>query len=740
MWTTARSLAARVTRGSLLGPMLLAGCAAAPEPFVQLSGTSGPVSWEIVDVSQTTVPGQEIRWGYTLIVRTDGSPIQFETLETGSDGGAEGIHVGPFVERLESHGRLVIHSSYTLQQNKMNSELFGNSALGRHLDAVRLFHRLTGKDLDGRPIRVDVRFTLDAGLGAQTGRRPAGSTAQRPDNATTEPTPGEPSAAGPASLAHERIGADATALERALLDDLRDGSLDRHSPLEAALIVSGARDRQELDALRRRFEATVAPIVARVNGLSTPAERAPALLGALHPARTSQTPLLREYALNATTLIDVIETGRYNCVSATIVFTLLATRVGLDAHPVLVPSHARAAVLIGGRQVPVEATEPYGFDPSEAERRQILRRFRADVDAAPSYADEQTTDVDYLALLGAVYTNVSTLRSNDGNVAAAAAVARRADLLLAPADRAVLSRFRIGLLNEMAVESSQRGRHAEAVTALEEARRLAIQADDVAFVDQSLTVVALAWINEIGDSADDATVLAFADRLAAESVARDEVRSYALRLVAYRETQRREWAAAVRDLREAAALTRIPASRDHVARELARAELVSVDELASEDAERAWQAYQALSSDGDDAELASARRQVAHRVAVARIQSLTDQRRCEDLEAPLALWREADPSADPDGASVTCHTRRGITLWDLREVHRATDDFRRAYRLAPRDPLTEQNLLAGLQRLIADRIRAGQCQDARPLIAEGRTVAPTDTWFERAAARCGQAP
>lgn len=419
-------------------------------------------------------------------------------------------------------------------------------------------------------------------------------------------------------------------------------------------------------------------------------------------------------------------------------FTLLAARVGLDAHPVLVPSHARAAVRIGGRQVPVEATEPYGFDPSEAERRQILRRFRADVDAAPSYAEEQATDVDFLALLGAVYTNTSTLRSRDGNVTAAAAIAGRADLFVAPADRAVLSRFWIGLLNEMAVESSSRGRRADAVSTLEEARRLATQPDDVAFLDQSLTAVALAWIHETAPSADDATVLAFSERLAAGSVARDETRSYALRLVAYRRTQRREWEAAVRDLREAATLTRIPESREHVARELARAELAYVNELASEDAERAWQAYQTLTRAGDEAELATARQHVAHRVAAARIGLLTDQRRCEDLEAPLALWKEADASADPDGAGAVCHTQRGVALWEQGERDRATDDFRRAYRLAPRDPVMERNLVAGLQRLVEDRIRDGRCPDARPLIAEGLSVAPADAWFQRAAARCGR--
>jgi len=52
----------------------------------------------------------------------------------------------------------------------------------------------------------------------------------------------------------------------------------------------------------------------------------------------------------------------------------------------------------------------------------------------------------------------------------------------------------------------------------------------------------------------------------------------------------------------------------------------------------------------------------------------------------------------------------------------------------------EQNLIAGLQRLIEDRVRAGRCPDAHPLIVEGRTVAPRNAWLQRAAARCGQAP
>ena len=737
MWGKARSALATLAPGSLLAPMLLAGCAASPEPFLQLSGTSGPVSWEIVDVTQSIAAGEEIRWDYTLILRSNGGAIAFETLESGSEGGGEGLHVSPFRERLEADGRLVLNSSYTLQRNKMSSQLFGNSLT--HLDGVRVFHRFTGKDQDARPVRVDVRFTLTSGLGTQASG--AASRSSAPPRSDAGPPAAGSSAAAHGSLAHERIGVDATPLERALLEDVRDGSLDSHSPLDAALIVGGARDRQELDAFRRRFEQKVAPIVARASGLSTPAERAAALLGALHPARTSQAPLLREYAVNATTLVDIIETGRYNCVSATIVFTILATRLGLDANPVLTPTHARAAVRVGGRRVPVETTEAYGYDPSEAERRQVLRRFRADVDAAPSYAEEQATDVNFLALLGVVYTNAATYRSRDRNVEAAAALAGRADLFLPPADRAVLNRVRISLLNELAVDNWKRGRLGDALDELQEARRLATPEDETAaFLDEGLTAVAIAWIRETEASSDDATILAFPDRLVTESPARNEVRSYSLRLVAYRQTQRGEWELALHNLQDAALLTRIPSDRDQVARDLARVELAYVDELATRDADRAWVAFQALPRAGGNDELDVTWRQVAHRVAFMRVRSLTSEQRCEELEAPLALWKAVDSDAEPDRAGAACHTQRGIARWNLGEIDRATDDFRRAYRLAPREPVMEQNLLAGLQRLVADRVRQGRCPDARPLIQEGLSLAPRDPWLQLVASTCGVVP
>jgi len=222
-------------------------------------------------------------------------------------------------------------------------------------------------------------------------------------------------------------------------------------------------------------------------------------------------------------------------------------------------------------------------------------------------------------------------------------------------------------------------------------------------------------------------VLAFSDRFVEGSVVKDEVRSFALRLVAHRRTQRAGWEPAVRDLREAAALTRITEYRDQIARDLAHIELRYIDDLASRDVERAWQALQALPRDGDDEELSGMRRLVNQRLVVARLRHLATEQRWEELEEPLALWGDLSDDADPD-------------LWRGGQLDRAADDFRRACRLAPREPAMEQNLLAALQRLIAGQVQEGRCQDARPLIAEGLSLAPNDPHFQRAATTCGPGP
>ena len=740
MWFPIRVLGTRLAASCLsCASMLIAGCASgSPQGIALLSGTSGPVSWEVVDVSQAGDPGWEIRWSYTLILRSAGAAIQFDTLETGTEGRSVegGVNKQPFAERLEAKGRLLINGSYAIQWGAFSGPTFENP------DGVQIFYRLSGKDAAGAPVRVDVRFRLDRGTGTRETKPRSAPVSTGPSR--RDPAPigrdNDPSS-GTERFAYERLGKNATALEEALLEDLRDGRLDHHSELDAALIVSGARDRSELDSLRRRFAEATASSVKRAAGLTAPRERAATLLAALHPSRTTESPLLREYASDATTLVDVIETGRYNCVSATIVFLLLARRSGLDGSAVLLPSHARAVVRIGGMRVPVEATHAFGFDPGEAELREIRRRFRVDVNVGPSYSDESETEVDLLALLGAIYTNVATYRSLQGDTSMALALARRADAFVAPAERVLLHRVRVGLLNETAITSMRLGRYEEAASALREATRLPVEDDTRTFLTETLTGVGLAWLDEIGPSADEAAVLTFSDRFSEWVAVRNEVHSFALRLLADRRTRRGEWELARADLQQAATLTRTTQHRDMIARELAGVELRYVNDLASSDIERAWQLFAALPHDADENdENSTFRRAVAQRLVVGHAWYLVEQERCEELDHSLALWRELDGQNDPDRMRANCHGRRGVRLWKIGEVDQAADELRRAYRLAPKEPPTEHNLVGVLQVLVDGRIRAGRCPEARPLIVEGLALAPDDPWFRRAATACASSP
>jgi tetratricopeptide (TPR) repeat protein len=72
---------------------------------------------------------------------------------------------------------------------------------------------------------------------------------------------------------------------------------------------------------------------------------------------------LKGYVENQTRLDEIINTGRYNCVSSAVLYAILATAAGLDVRGVMTRDHAFATVDTGTEIIDVETTNPYGFDP-----------------------------------------------------------------------------------------------------------------------------------------------------------------------------------------------------------------------------------------------------------------------------------------------------------------------------------------------------------------------------------------
>ncbi len=141
-----------------------------------------------------------------------------------------------------------------------------------------------------------------------------------------------------------------TSDEQHLLDDAHDGRWDDHSLLMAALIASGA-DQQQAAQATLTYERLKSALAQSVSPQDAPRNCAAALLRFLHHG-----VLRGGYDLRVTAIHDCLAGGRFNCVSATVLFNCLATEIGLEVQTLGYPNHARSVVIAEGRAIEVETT------------------------------------------------------------------------------------------------------------------------------------------------------------------------------------------------------------------------------------------------------------------------------------------------------------------------------------------------------------------------------------------------
>jgi tetratricopeptide (TPR) repeat protein len=146
-------------------------------------------------------------------------------------------------------------------------------------------------------------------------------------------------------------------LDERLLADAADGRLDEHTLFRAALVANGACDPRVVREYERRLDAWQAELAAAgVAGLP-PREQARAVLSFLH-----KRVLSGGYHLEASNVAETIETGRYNCVSSSVLFNALAERLGLPVAAVECPAHVFSRLLLAEEALDVETTCPEWFD------------------------------------------------------------------------------------------------------------------------------------------------------------------------------------------------------------------------------------------------------------------------------------------------------------------------------------------------------------------------------------------
>jgi hypothetical protein len=163
--------------------LFLAACATSPDGTApRLTGKSGSVAWEVVDMGRITrSDGMRLRWSYTIVLReTAGSAVQFESLEYGNlthSVATGGFRRSDFYRRIEAGKelRLSVVDSWGYSAAG-SSRQFGATA---ELSTMIVERRYIGKNVEGQPVVVPVRLELHRGSGRQS-RQPASSEGPLP--------------------------------------------------------------------------------------------------------------------------------------------------------------------------------------------------------------------------------------------------------------------------------------------------------------------------------------------------------------------------------------------------------------------------------------------------------------------------------------------------------------------------------------------------------------------------------
>ncbi|MGI5861364.1 MAG: hypothetical protein ACOX6T_04805 [Myxococcales bacterium] len=532
-----------------------------------------------------------------------------------------------------------------------------------------------------------------------------------------------------------------TYLERALLEDAADRRFEQLGSLDAALIAGGAIHPAELTRTREDLLARITAVVKTLP--REPAAAGRALLRALHEGSHKRPALLRSYDPEATSLLDILDTGRFNCVSATVLYLLAAERAGLVAHPVLMPSHARAELQITSRAtVTVETTSPRGFDPPPATQAQLAARMRPENpgNAVDLYSNEKGTRVDLPALLGATYLNRAIQARARGALATVEALERMAEPLATRQAASVLRQVRASTLSELAMNQLSKGKTLDALALFEEAARLAKGTPQEPIFLQNLIAVAQRHLQKLAAAGDEKPLLQFPDRFAAWPEVRREVASFAYQAAALRRGKLGDHRGMADLLREAAALGGRGEASARRNLELAEhnakaqrfnesiAKLERLRELGSRDPSAAW-AQLASVRTFDAPELERSRRELGVYLAARRAEEALDaQDGCAKLDAAVDDWIALldKPSIEPARMRAACRSKVGNRAFAAGRVSEALRWHREAHRLFPGDPVHARNLAACLGTLAKAKVQAGRCRDALPLLDKARKLAPQD--------------
>jgi tetratricopeptide (TPR) repeat protein len=302
-------------------------------------------------------------------------------------------------------------------------------------------------------------------------------------------------------------------LEERLFADEADGRLDEFSPLTAALVAGGVDD---LDSLHRYEEkAAVLADELRQSGRLTgsPRQQAEAVFEFLHGR------ILRGgYDLACTDLRRVLDDGRFNCVSATVLFNYLANAIGLECCGLEMPGHAMSRVSLSDGTLDVETTCPSWFHLKDDPQQQITVVAQT-IGTAASADRSKARGVSPIQLAAMIYYNRGVDLLTEKRFADAARVNAKA-LRLDPSNATARGNL-LATLNNWSIALGDSEHFADAVDLLRQG--LAMDAKFEAFA-QNYVHVHRQWVDYLCSEGRYAEAIDLLTRATAEMPDRDYLR------------------------------------------------------------------------------------------------------------------------------------------------------------------------------------------------------------------------
>jgi tetratricopeptide (TPR) repeat protein len=424
-------------------------------------------------------------------------------------------------------------------------------------------------------------------------------------------------------------------------------------------------------------------------------------------------------------------------VSATMLYLLAASRLGIDARPMLLPSHARAVVVTDGERWTVETTSPFGFDPPKELLAKARDRSRPNTEKTLDlYADEKGTEVDFAALLAVTYGNIAIAAQESGETALASSLLARESALTPPSLRAAVRMQQASMLTQRAIKKSEDGQYEEALTLARHAFALADKDEDKLRLEQNLAVFADRRLRATEAKMDDAELSRFASSLREFPNAQGDVEAEVLTILARRKQQRGDVNGSAADLRGATVSASSKELRALADRNAFSGELVRLGVLSESDPEGAWSGFGQLTPPSD-ARLAARYEKVRSIIATNRAIQLSNAGSCESLEQLLGETPEIPHGAALRGA---CRSRFGLMLARKGEFEAAARELRNARTYEPNEKRHVRNLVTVLERYEDALVRDSQCDAARNVAAEGTMIAPEEPYFGKIAQSCVSRP